>query len=97
MKVHAVVSRAITDPLYALELSGKASEASRKYREKGVVERADWEGVLAEFAESPEELSRMFVKEKLGEDGTTWTITTTATVTTSSCTVTVTTVGTTIL
>jgi hypothetical protein len=97
MKVHDVVHRAITDPLFALELSGRASEASRKYREKRVVERADWEGLLAEFAESPEELSRMVADDRLNERGTTWTLTTTATVTTSSCTVTVTTVGTTIL
>jgi hypothetical protein len=97
MKILDVVHRATTDPEFALELAGRASEAARKSRERGNAEAEDWEGVLSEFAESPEELSRLMSNKHLTEDGTTWTLTTTATLTTSICTVTVTTVGTTIL
>lgn len=97
MKIQEIVERAIKDPAFADRLAEKAGKAARQLKRDKVAKGDDWQYLLKEFAESPEELSRLLGPDNTPVAGTIWTTVTLTTTTTSTCTVATLTVGTTIL
>lgn len=105
MDIQGVVDRALDDPIFAAELAAKAGKASRAMSTREAASAPglhgdEWEDLLAEFAESPQELARMLSTVSQQEAGvttaTTGTTTTTITTTTSlPCGITTTTTTTT--
>ena len=86
MKIHAVIQKALADPIYAAELAAKAGRASEASGRKQIMQGDEWHDLLQEFASTPEELGRLLLSGTLApEDQTSTTLTslsTTFTVTT---------------
>jgi hypothetical protein len=103
MDIQKVIDRALDDPIFAAELAakaGKASKARSTQRSQVGLHGDEWENLLAEFAESPQELAQLLSSGETREDAittaTTGTTTTTITTTTSlPCGITTTTTTTT--
>jgi hypothetical protein len=103
MDIQTVIDRALGDPIFAAELAAKAGKASkaRSTQRYGGLHGDEWEDLLSEFADSPQELARMLSSATEFDDqaittATTGTTTTTITTTTSlPCGITTTTTTTT--
>lgn len=98
MKIHAVIQKALADPIYAAELAAKAGRASEASDRGRPLQGDEWHELLKEFAASPEELGRLITSGTLmPEDQTTTTLTslsttfTVTTLTTIACSITTTT------
>jgi hypothetical protein len=101
--VQKVIDRALADPVYAAELAAKAGRASQTAGTTATLDSNPWSDLIAEFADSPEELAHLMPtfddKTKAPEVGATTTTTTTTITTTTSlpCGITTTTTTTTTL
>ena len=104
MKVQEVVDRVLKDPVYAKQMIQKVSRltaAGELSKSTSESPDANWQDVMAEFAENPDELAKFSdVGGGAVEGSTTWTATSTtitsslATVAAPACVTTVTTMTT---
>lgn len=83
MNIGRVIERLQTDAAYAESMRAKVSKLSSDGKTAGPHKADLWNDILADFAESPEELARLSQANTLSDGSTTWT----TTVTTVSCTV----------
>lgn len=95
MKFQDVINRAIADPTFAAQLHEQAKAAARATETRKRTGGKEWEDLLRNFAESPQELAQLTGPSGNLMAGTTNTILTTFTVTSAGCFTTTTTTTTT--